>query len=62
MAQKDQYYTGVGRRKKSIATVRLTKGKGVITVNEKTVKQYFGNDDFEQILYAPLVLLAKDKT
>lgn len=62
MAQIDQYYTGVGRRKKSIATVRLTKGKGVITVNDKTIEQYFGNDSFEQTIYAPLVLLAKDKT
>lgn len=62
MAQKEQYYTGVGRRKKSIATVRLTKGKGTITVNDKSVNEYFGNDNFEQTLYAPLVLLAKDKT
>lgn len=62
MVQKEQYYTGVGRRKRSIATVRLTKGKGQIMVNDKSVDEYFGNDNFEQILYAPLVLLAKDKT
>ena len=59
---KQQYYTGVGRRKRSVATIRLTNGKGVIMVNDKTPKDYFGSDVFEQKLSAPLVLLAKDKT
>ncbi len=57
-----QYYPGVGRRKRSIATVRMTNGKGVITVNDKTVLEYFGTDSYDQTLRAPLVLLSKDKT
>lgn len=61
-AKKQQYYPGVGRRKRSVATIRLTNGKGVITVNDKTPLEYFGSDVFEQTLRAPLVLLAKDKT
>lgn len=61
-ASKEQYYPGVGRRKRSVATIRLTSGKGIITVNDKTPIEYFGSDVFEQTLRAPLVLLAKDKT
>lgn len=61
-AKKQQYYPGVGRRKRSIATIRLTNGKGVITVNDKTIEEYFGTDIYNQTITAPLVLLAKDKT
>lgn len=61
-AKKQQYYPGVGRRKRSIATIRLTNGKGVITVNDKTIEEYFGTDIYNQTISGPLVLLAKDKT
>ena len=62
VSKNDHYYPGVGRRKRSVATIRLTNGKGVIKVNDKTPLEYFGSDVFEQTLRAPLVLLAKDKT
>jgi len=62
MADKTQYYTGVGRRKRSIATIRLTNGKGAIVVNGKAPMEYFGTEVFEQTLRAPLILLSKDKT
>ncbi len=61
-AKKQQYYPGVGRRKRSIATIRLTVGKGVITVNDKTPQEYFGTDTYDEVLRSPLVLLAKDKS
>ena len=35
-------YAGTGRRKSSIARVRLVAGKGDITVNGKTLDEYFG--------------------
>jgi small subunit ribosomal protein S9 len=35
------YFYGLGRRKSSTARVRLKKGKGVITVNEKPAEEYF---------------------
>lgn len=35
------YYYGLGRRKSSTARVRLVKGKGDITVNEKPASEYF---------------------
>lgn len=62
MADKQQYYTGVGRRKRAVATIRLTNGKGMIMVNEKTPAQYFGHDKFDKTLRAPMELLSKDKT
>ena len=36
-----QYY-GTGRRKKSVARVRLIPGKGEITINKKPLDDYFG--------------------
>jgi len=38
---KMQYY-GTGRRKSSVARVRLVPGKGNITVNKKSLDEYFG--------------------
>ena len=35
------YYYALGRRKSSTASVRLLKGKGVITINGKTASDYF---------------------
>lgn len=40
---KMQYY-GTGRRKSSVARVRLIPGKGNITVNKKALDDYFGMD------------------
>lgn len=35
-------YQGTGRRKSSVARVRLIPGKGNITVNKKSLEEYFG--------------------
>ena len=46
-----------GRRKTSIAVVKLVKGKGRIFVNGKTLKNYIGNRPaVEMLVYRPLVL------
>ena len=46
-----------GRRKTSIAVVKLVKGKGRIFVNGKTLRDYIGNRPaVEMMLYRPLVL------
>ncbi len=47
---------GTGRRKKSIARVRLTPGTGKITVNKRDVEEYFGYETLKMIVRAPLVL------
>src|SRR5574344_822553 len=46
-----------GRRKTSIAVVKLVKGKGRIFVNGKTFANYFGNRPaLEMMIYRPLAL------
>ena len=53
---KSETYLGTGRRKKSIARVRLTEGKGNIIVNGKTLDEYFGTDILKVIVKQPFVV------
>ena len=48
-------FLGTGRRKKSIARVRLVEGKGSIIVNGKPLEEYFGTDVLKVIVKQPLV-------
>ena len=50
---KNVYY-GTGRRKKSIARVRLIEGKGDITINGKSIDEYFGTEVLKTIVRQPL--------
>ena len=50
-----QYY-GTGRRKSSVARVRLVPGNGEIVINGKKVDAYFGKKTLEMIVRQPLVL------
>ena len=45
-----------GRRKEATAVVRLSKGKGNVTVNKKNIDEYFGRDVAKMIVRQPLVL------
>ena len=47
-------YEGTGRRKKSIARVRLVAGKGNITVNGRSLDEYFGLETLKVIVKQPL--------
>ena len=47
-------FYGTGRRKKSIARVRLVDGNGVITVNGKSIDEYFGTEVLKTIVRQPL--------
>jgi small subunit ribosomal protein S9 len=49
----EQYY-GTGRRKSSAARVYLTAGKGEITVNKKSIEDYFGRETSRMIVRQPL--------
>ncbi len=54
--------TKTGRRKTSVAQVELLKGKGVITVNTKTLDEYFGNHaSYKAAVKAPLTVTGLDK-
>ena len=48
------YFYGTGRRKKSIARVRLYPGTGVITINGKNIDEYFGLETLKLIVNQPL--------
>ncbi len=48
-------FYGTGRRKKSIARVRLVNGNGKITVNNKSLDDFFGVETLKVIVKQPLV-------
>ncbi len=48
-------FLGTGRRKSSIARVRLTNGKGNIIVNGTPLDEYFGVETLKVIVKQPLV-------
>ncbi|BAU26068.1 small subunit ribosomal protein S9 [Aneurinibacillus soli] len=50
-----QYY-GTGRRKNSIARVRLVPGDGQIIINKRSMDEYFGLETLKLIVKQPLVL------
>ncbi len=52
---KVQYY-GTGRRKNSVARVRLLPGDGKITINTRDIDNYFGMETLKLIVRQPLVL------
>ncbi len=54
MAAKSFY--GTGKRKSSIARVWLKPGAGTITVNNKTLDDYFGRDTSKMVVKQPLEL------
>ena len=61
MAKKEnKVFLGTGRRKKSIARVRLMAGTGKITVNGKDITEYFGTETL--IVIAKQALEAINKT
>ena len=49
-------YQAVGRRKKSIARVRLVPGEGKIIINNRDIENYFGLETLKMTVRQPLVL------
>ena len=49
-------YTGTGRRKSSIARVRLVEGSGKITINGKDIDEFFGLETLKFIVRQPLTV------
>jgi small subunit ribosomal protein S9 len=52
-------FYGTGKRKSSIARVWLKPGTGAITVNSKTLDEYFGRETSKMIVRQPLELVEK---
>ena len=49
-------YSAVGRRKKAIARVRLLPGEGNITINRRSIDNYFGYETLKMLVRQPLTL------
>ena len=49
-------YAGTGRRKSSIARVRLVEGSGKITINGKDIDEFFGLETLKVIVRQPLTV------
>ena len=57
MYETKPYFYGTGRRKNSVARVRVYTGTGKITINDRDIDSYFGLETLKLIVRSPLVLL-----
>ena len=58
----DRYFYANGKRKTSVAKVRLvSKGGGAVTINDRPLKDYFALADQRAEVLAPLKLVGKEK-
>lgn len=55
------YFYGTGRRKKSVARVRLYAGTGKVTVNDRDIDDYFGLETLKLIVRQPLTLTGNEE-
>ena len=62
MAKKanDKFY-GTGRRKSSVARVYLMPGKGNITINKRSLDEYFGLETLKVVVKQPLTTLGVEE-
>ena len=56
MFESKPYFYGTGRRKSSVARVRVINGTGKITINDRDIDDYFGLETLKLIVRQPLVL------
>ncbi|MBQ8533804.1 MAG: 30S ribosomal protein S9 [Clostridia bacterium] len=56
MYESSPYFYGTGRRKSSVARVRVYNGTGKITINDRDIDDYFGLETLKLIVRQPLAL------
>ena len=56
MYNNENYFYGTGRRKSSVARVRLLPGTGNVTINGRTMDEYFGLETLRMLVRQPLEL------
>ena len=61
MAKAKKQFYGTGRRKSSVARVYIKPGKGNITVNKRSLDEYFGLETLKVIVRQPLVATETEK-
>ncbi len=59
---KSAYFYGTGRRKSSVARVRLYQGTGKVTINGRDIDDYFGLETLKLIVRQPLKLVGAEGT
>ena len=57
MYETKPYFYGTGRRKNSVARVRVYNGTGKITINDRDIDDYFGLETLKLIVRQPLALM-----
>lgn len=60
MYETKPYFYGTGRRKHSVARVRVYNGAGKITINGRDINDYFGLETLKLIVNSPLVLTGNE--
>ncbi|MBE6813317.1 MAG: 30S ribosomal protein S9 [Clostridia bacterium] len=61
MYEGNPYFYGTGRRKKSVARVRVYPGTGKITINDRDIDNYFGLETLKLIVRQPLTLTGTEE-
>ena len=56
MFEAKPYFYGTGRRKSSVARVRLYAGTGKVTINDRDIDDYFGLETLKLVVRQPLTL------
>ena len=56
----DQYFYGTGRRKTSVARVRLYPGNGAVVINGKPMEEIFSRDIHRAEVLSPLTRLGRE--
>ena len=56
MYETKPYFYGTGRRKNSVARVRVYNGTGKVTINDRDIENYFGLETLKMTVRQPLVL------
>ena len=60
MYETKPYFYGTGRRKSSVARVRVYNGTGKITINDRDIDEYFGLETLKLIVRSPLAVAGVD--
>ncbi len=56
MAERNVMFAATGKRKTAVARVRMTAGDGKVSVNQRTLEDYFGRPTSRMIVHQPLEL------
>lgn len=58
----EQYYEGIGRRKRATARVRIMRGSGSFVINEKSLEEYFPTERDNKTVTEPLGILDTNRS